>query len=192
MPLVSSRTRDQVLDLLREDHKQVKRHFRDFEKMSLEDDAAACRQIVQRVCAELKAHAALEEELFYPAARAALRGREAADLVDEADVEHASARQLIEELQDLRPTDPKYRATFVVLSEYVMHHVREEENDLFVELGRVKADWEGLLHAMLERQHQLRAQHGLADTPHEAELEASVHPAARAAATAPARAAKTR
>lgn len=194
MPPAPSRARDQVLELLREEHRQVKRHFRDFEKASLEDDAAACRHIVQLVCAELLAHATLEEELFYPAARSALRGREAAELVDEADVEHASARQLIEELQDLKPTDPRYRATFVVLSEYVMHHVREEENDLFVELARVKAaDWDALLAEMRERQHQLRAEHGLADpTTADAELEATVHPAARAAAAAPTRAAKTR
>jgi hypothetical protein len=191
MPLVPSRARDQVLELLKEDHKQVKRHFRDFEKMCLEDDAAACRQIVQRVCAELLVHAELEEALFYPAARAALKGREAAELVDEAEVEHASARRLIEELQDLRPNDPRFKATFVVLSEYVVHHLREEENDLFVELTRVKADWDGLLQDMRERQHRLKAEHGLADAA-EAELGATLHPAVHAVSAAPARASKAR
>lgn len=191
MPLVASRARDQILELLKEDHRQVKRHFRDFEKMCLDEDDAACRVIVQRVCAELLVHAELEEKLFYPVARAALRGREAAELVDEADIEHAIARRLIDELQDLRPADPKYKATFVVLSEYVMHHLREEENDLFIELTRVKADWDTLLHDLRERQHRLRAEHGLAD-PSETEVEATVHPAARAASTPPARAAKSR
>jgi hypothetical protein len=73
-----------------------------------------------------------------------------------------------------------------------MHHVREEENDLFDELCRVPADWDGLLQDLRERQQQLRAEYGVAEPPHETEMETTVHPAARTSATGTARASKTR
>jgi hypothetical protein len=150
-----------VIELLKEDHKQVKKEFRDFEKMDAQAEQEACQELVTRVCAELEVHATLEEELFYPAARAALEGSDGEDLLDEAQVEHNSAKMLIAELQGMSPDDPMLKAHFTVLGEYVKHHVKEEEDELFVKLGKTKVDWESLLHDMQQRQMALKAEKGL-------------------------------
>jgi len=156
--------REQVLELLKDDHKHVKKHFREFEKLDPEQEPEAAQQLATRVCDELEVHTQLEEELFYPAAREALAGKEEEDLLDEAEVEHASAKQLIAELRALQPEDPKFKAHFTVLSEYVKHHVKEEESELFEKLGRAKIQWEPLLQDMLDRQQELKAEKGLAET----------------------------
>jgi len=156
--------REQVLELLKEDHKHVKKHFREFEKMDPEQDPEACQQLALRVCDELEVHAQLEEELFYPAARAAMAGKEGEDLIDEAQVEHTSAKQLIAELRNLQPEDPKFKAHFTVLAEYVKHHVKEEESEMFEKLGRAKLQWEPLLQDMLDRQQELKSEKGLMET----------------------------
>jgi hypothetical protein len=160
MPTKSAR--DQVIELLKEDHKHVKKEFRDFEKMDPETDEQACQDLVTRVCAELEVHTTLEEELFYPAARAVLEGSEDEDLLDEAQVEHNSAKMLIAELQGMSPDDPMLKAHFTVLGEYVKHHIKEEEDELFAKLGKAKVDWESLLHDMQQRQMELKSEKGLA------------------------------
>ncbi|MEW6705220.1 MAG: hemerythrin domain-containing protein [Pseudomonadota bacterium] len=165
--------REQVLDLLKEDHKHVKKHFREFEKLDAEKDPQACQQLAMRVCDELEVHAQLEEELFYPAARQALAGKEGEDLLDEAEVEHTSAKQLIAELRALQPEDHKFKAHFTVLSEYVKHHVKEEEGEMFEKLGRARIEWEPLLQDMLDRQQELKAEKGLAEE-NEPDLESAM------------------
>ena len=76
-------------------------------------------------------------------------------LVDEAEVEHDSARVLIQQLRRLRPGDDKYAATFHVLAEYVRHHMKEEESRLFRKLTRSAMDWPQLLDDMLVRRREL-------------------------------------
>lgn len=174
MPASRSNAREQVLELLKEDHKHVRKYFREFEKMDPDEDAQACHALAMRVCAELEVHATLEEELFYPAARAALHGQEAEDLLDEAEVEHHSVKMLISELQAMSVEDPKLKAHFIVLSEYVKHHVKEEEGEMFEQLGRTKVDWEPLLQEMLERQQELKAQKDLTEA-NEPELTHAMH-----------------
>jgi hypothetical protein len=174
MPTRQSSAREQAIDLLKEDHKHVKKHFRDFEKMDPEQDPEACQQLVMRVCDELEVHTQIEEELFYPAARTALAGKEGEDLIDEAEVEHASAKQLIAELRGLQPEDPKFKAHFTVLSEYVKHHIKEEEGEMFEKLGRAKIEWEPLLQDMLDRQQELKAEKGLAED-NEPDVEEAMH-----------------
>jgi replicative superfamily II helicase len=174
----STNPREQVLDLLKEDHKHVKKHFREFEKMDPERDPQACHALAQRVCAELEVHATLEEELFYPAARAALQSEEGQELLDEAEVEHASMKMLIEELKTMRPEDAKFKAHFIVLAEYVKHHVKEEESEMFEKLGRTKVDWERLLQDMLDRQQELKAEKGLSDL-NEPDIEHAMHGSTR-------------
>lgn len=163
MSNVKASAREQVLNLLKEDHKHVKKHFRDFEKMDAGADPQACQALVSRVCDELEVHAQLEEELFYPAAHRALSEKEGESLIDEAEVEHNSLKQLIAELRGLTPEDPKFSANFTVLGEYVKHHVREEETEMFEQLGRAKLDWEPLLQDMLDRQQELKSEKGLSD-----------------------------
>ena len=172
----SKSARDQVIDLLKEDHKQVKKEFRDFEKMDPEADEQACEELVARVCAELEVHTTIEEELFYPAARAVLSGSEDESLLDEAQVEHNSAKMLISELQGMSAGDPMLKANFTVLGEYVKHHIKEEEDELFVKLGKSKADWDSLLHDMQQRQMELKAEKGIAEEDMEDE---AAMPAAR-------------
>ncbi|MBK1686392.1 hemerythrin domain-containing protein [Rubrivivax gelatinosus] len=145
--------REQVLTDLKNDHKRVKKAYKDFEKLG-SADPEACRAIVEQVLLELQVHAALEEELLYPAAREALKQ---ADLIDEAEVEHESAHQLMDQLRTLGPDEDKYAARFTVLCEYVLHHVKEEEGELFPALEEVRLDWEQLAEAMSARRQQLTA-----------------------------------
>jgi iron-sulfur cluster repair protein YtfE (RIC family) len=155
--------REQAIDLLIDDHKQVKKQFRDFEKMESEEDPQALQQLVMRICDELEVHSQVEEELFYPAAREALQKKNEADIVEEAEVEHASQKQLIEQIRAMSPDDPKFKATVTVLSEYIKHHVKEEEGEMFPQLARTQIDWEPLLNRMLERHQDLMAEKGLED-----------------------------
>lgn len=155
----ASAARQEVLDMLIEDHKGVRKLFREFEKLE-KDNVEECESLVALTCAELKLHTQLEEECFYPAVRNALKE---ADLIDEAEVEHASAKQLIEQLEGLDVEDPKFAATFTVLGEYVKHHVKEEENELFPQLSKTQIDWAGIQQQMLERRMQLEIELGLSD-----------------------------
>ena len=174
MPARQASAREQAIALLKEDHKHVKKHFRDFEKMDADKDPEACQQLVMRVCDELEVHTQIDEELFYPAARSALANKEGEDLIDEAEVEHTSAKQLIAELRGLQPEDPKFKAHFTVLSEYVKHHIKEEENEMFEKLGRASIEWEPLLQDMLDRQQELKSEKGLADD-NEPDVESAMH-----------------
>jgi iron-sulfur cluster repair protein YtfE (RIC family) len=166
--------REQAIELLIDDHKQVKKHFREFEKLDLEQDPQAVRELVTRVCDELEVHAQVEEELFYPAAREALEKKSEADMIDEAEVEHASLKRLIAEIRAMSLQDPKFKATVTVLSEYVKHHVKEEEGEMFPQLARSRIEWEPLLQQMLERHHDLMAEKGLADASAE-DVEQAMH-----------------
>ncbi|NBD22147.1 hemerythrin domain-containing protein [Aquabacterium fontiphilum] len=167
----SSRTaaaaRDEVLGMLRDDHKRVKKAFRDFEKLDPQDEEA-CQALVQQVCAELEIHAELEEELFYPAARAAL-SEEA--LLDEAEVEHMTFKVLIEQLKGMEPADDKFVATFTVLGEYVKHHVKEEESEIFKDLGRARIDWRALCDEMQQAKRDMMMERGLLTDDAEASSE---------------------
>jgi hemerythrin superfamily protein len=116
-----------AIDMLKEDHRKVEKLFARFEKTD-HDDAEACAAIVKEARAELVMHAAVEEELFYPAARTAL-GDDDTALLDEALVEHDTAKQLIARIEGLAPSDPMYAASFKVLAEYIKHHVKEEEGE---------------------------------------------------------------
>ena len=115
-----------AVDLLKEDHAKVKKAFKEFESMD-RADTETCRQLIATVCEDLKVHTTLEEEIFYPAVRAAIEDE---DIMNEAAVEHETAKMLIEQLENSSPEDPNYFATFTVLGEYVMHHVKEEEGEI--------------------------------------------------------------
>ena len=130
-----------VLDQLKDDHKRVRKAYREFGRIDVAQDPDACRAIVERALDDLTVHAALEEELIYPAAR----GEAEDDLLDEAEIEHEAMHAAIDQLRAMSPEDDKYAARFTVLCEYVLHHVKEEEGELFPQLERSTIAWEALV-----------------------------------------------
>lgn len=144
--------RNEVLDMLKQDHQQVKKAYRSFTRMDRAADPLRAEALVRQMLADLLLHATLEEELLYPAARLALSEP---DLIDEAEVEHASTKALILQLNDMQADDPKFSASFTVLCEYVLHHVKEEEGEMFPQLQTARMDWEALADAMRARRADL-------------------------------------
>ena len=140
-----------AVELLKEQHDKVKKAFKEFEKLGRED-AEAQQQLVQRVCEDLKLHTTLEEELFYPAAREAIDDE---DILNEAQIEHETAKMLIEQLENMGPEDPNFHATFTVLGEYVLHHVKEEEGEMFPQVKKTDLDLEELGARMRRRMEEL-------------------------------------
>ncbi len=100
-------------------------------------------------------HTMLEEEIFYPAVREAI-GDE--DLLNEAAVEHETARMLIDQLENMGPDDPNYFATFTVLGEYVRHHIKEEQGEMFPAARKARVDLAALGERMRARRDELAAQ----------------------------------
>jgi hemerythrin-like domain-containing protein len=152
--------RQDVLKMLAEDHKKVTKMFEQFEKMKEKDDqdTEAKQILVDTCCAELIVHAQLEEELFYPALRDAIDDM---DMLDEAEVEHASAKQLISELSSMHPEDELYDAKFTVLGEYVKHHIEEEEKEIFPKAKKSGLDLAAMAEEAHERKMQIREELGI-------------------------------
>jgi hemerythrin superfamily protein len=149
----SSRTKTSVdaIDMLKHDHDKVERAFRDFDKMD-RHDAEAVQRLIGTVCDDLKVHTALEEEVFYPAVREAI-GDE--DMMNEAAVEHETARMLVDQLENMDYDDPNYFATFKVLGEYVRHHVKQEQSEMFPAAKRAHLDLVALGERMRARREEL-------------------------------------
>jgi len=117
-----------AVTLLTQDHENVKALFEQFEA-SGEKAYASKKKLATKICLELTKHATAEEEIFYPAVRAI--GDDAEDLIDEAQVEHASAKELIAQILSMDPHDELFDAKVKVLSEQIEHHVQEEESEMF-------------------------------------------------------------
>jgi len=151
---------NQILQQLKDDHKSVEKAYQAFLKLDRGQDHEAMQAIVEKVLDELTIHAALEEELLYPAARAALSDHA---LVDEAEVEHESMKAFIEQLRGMSPGDDKYCARFTVLCEYVLHHVKEEEGEMFSQLEKARLDWDSLAVEMNHRRAEMNPEDEDAD-----------------------------
>jgi len=155
MPKTRSRSAAGAIEMLKDDHAKVKKAFKEFEKMD-RSDTESCRQMVESVCEDLRVHTSLEEEIFYPAVRAAIEDE---DIMNEAAVEHETAKMLIEQLENMGPDDPNYFATFTVLGEYVMHHVQEEEGEMFPQAKKAQdLDLDALGEEMRRRKEELSAE----------------------------------
>ena len=152
--------KDSAIELLKQDHRSVEVLFKEFEQ--LEDDQDAAEQVIETACTELKIHDKIETEIFYPAVRAAAEQEEVEDLLDEAEVEHDTVRALIEKLEGMDPSDEKRLAHFTVLKEYVKHHVKEEEKEMFPKVKNLKSlDLEAVGAEMKERKSALMAEMGI-------------------------------
>jgi hemerythrin superfamily protein len=147
-----------AIALLMADHKKVKKLFSDFDKLKEEGSDEDKAATVDQICSELKIHTELEEEIFYPAVRKAI---DDSDLMDEALVEHAGAKDLIAQLEDASPDDDLYDAKVTVLGEQIDHHVKEEEGDMFPKAKKAKVDTEALGATMLKRKMELMEKMGL-------------------------------
>jgi hemerythrin superfamily protein len=134
-PRKSAAATEDAIELLKADHKKVKKLFKDYEKLKEEGDAADKQALADEICTELTAHAEAEEALFYPAAREAI---EEEDLLNEAEVEHATAKDLIAQIQEMDASDPMFDAKVKVLGEYIDHHVEEEEKEMFPKVKKSK------------------------------------------------------
>lgn len=137
--------------LLKKDHETVKGLFDRFEKA---DGRPAKKKIVDQAIAELKVHATIEEEIFYPAVRKPV-GK---DVMNEADEEHHVAKILIAELEEMDGRESHYDAKFMVLAENVRHHIKEEEGEVFPKAKDAKIDFVSLARTMTERKEELMAE----------------------------------
>jgi hemerythrin-like domain-containing protein len=138
-----------ALALLRADHQLVQELFDKYEKTRSQDRKGP---LAEQICNELTVHAQIEEEIFYPAAREAIREE---DLLDEATVEHQSAKDLIAQIQGAKPGDELYDAKVKVLGEYIRHHVKEEQNEMFAQVRKTKLDLKELGERMQARKQEL-------------------------------------
>ena len=138
--------------MLKADHKKVSALFDAFEGTR---SAAKKKTLVTQICEELTVHTTLEEEIFYPAVKAAMRDHE---LVPEANVEHATVKDLIAQVKDVEPDGEDYDAKVKVMSEYVKHHVKEEQNEMFPKAKNTRLDMVALGEQLSSRKAELMAQ----------------------------------
>lgn len=146
--------RRDALQMLADDHRTVEQLFEKYEGAR---GASAQAKIVRQICEELTIHAMIEEQVFYPAVRDIVGD----DMMDEAQVEHDSAKGLILSLQQAEPGDDYYEAKVSVLKEQVEHHVYEEERQrgsIFAEVRKAYVDLEAIGAEMAALKQKLQEQ----------------------------------
>ena len=145
-----------AIGMLMQDHREVEEMFKKFEEMG---DLAKVgkKRIADQICEALTMHAMLEEEIFYPAVREA--GKEFEDIIDEAVVEHASAKELISQILAEDTEEDLFDAKVKVLQEQIEHHVEEEEKEMFPKVRKAKLDLEAL-GAEMQARKELGMQEG--------------------------------
>jgi len=148
-----------ALELLKHDHDEVDEMFKQFEEIKDNGDDAEKEQLVAQICDALTIHVQIEETIFYPAARRALQEK-GQDLLDEAAVEHQTLKDIVGRLEMAPTSDPLYDAGVKVLSEYVKHHVKEEENELFPKVRQANLDLQAIGQQLAQRKQELESQEG--------------------------------
>jgi hemerythrin superfamily protein len=144
-----------AIALLSADHKKVQALFKQYEKIKESAESEDKAALAAEICLELTVHAQVEEEIFYPAVRESI---EDDDLMDEAEVEHASAKDLIEQIGESDPEDELFDAKVKVLGEYINHHVEEEEGEMFAQAKKAKVDMAALGVEIEARKEELMAE----------------------------------
>lgn len=151
---IAQAARAHVLDGLKSDIRRVKQACRHFERLDPASDAEAREAVVAHVLDELTVHAALEQELLYPALRAAMneQGRQA---IDTADADHAALHALINPLRTFRADDDTHARRFHALCQHALHHMAWEEARLFPQLESLALDWARLEGEIDQRREEL-------------------------------------
>ena len=142
-----------AVDLLDADHIAVKKLFTAYKKLC-DGNAPAedKREVADQICQELTVHAQIEEEIFYPQVRAAINDD---PLLDEAEVEHGTAKDLIAQISGMDPEDDLYDARVTVLGEYIDHHVKEEREEMFPMARKSELDLVALAEELSQRKMEL-------------------------------------
>ena len=157
----NSRAKD-ACDLLDADHRAVKKLFKEYEELTESRARNAAQKkldLAHQICMELTVHAQIEEEIFYPALRGAIKDT---DLLDEAEVEHQTAKDLIAQIQGAAEADDKFDAKVKVLGEYIDHHVKEEKGEIFVKARAArKLDLVSMRDELESRKEELMSEMGV-------------------------------
>lgn len=157
--MATTRNEKDACDLLDADHKAVKKMFKDYEELAGSKARGAAEkrlQLARTICTELTVHAQVEEEIFYPALRAVLKDT---DMLAEAEVEHAGAKDLIAQLNGMEQADEMFDAKVKVLGEYIDHHVKEERNEIFPKArANRKLDLVAMRDEITARKEELQAE----------------------------------
>ena len=155
-PRRSTRRKPDALRMLKDDHDKVKGLFENFQNARRDEKRKG--EIAQTICKELTVHTQLEEEIFYPAVREAIDDD---DVMNEAVVEHGSAKELIAEIEKMSPDEDMFDAKVKVLKEEIEHHVEEEEKPkegLFAQTREADIDLKELGERLAQRKEALQAE----------------------------------
>ena len=172
-PRSPNRSTDAIV-ILTEDHDKVKSLFEQFATLHDDHEDEEAALIAKQICQELTIHATVEEEIFYPEIRDELDDE---DMLDEAEIEHSVAKELIAQIESMDPSDHQFAARVTVLGEYVNHHIEEEQNEMFPKGKEAEIDMESLGARILARKEELKAER--AEEDDDAETEEDEAPVAR-------------
>lgn len=154
---MTSNKQTDAIKLLISDHKKVKQAFKEYEGLGNKAFVSK-KKLADEICTELLVHARVEEELFYPLFSKKLASEK--PLANEALVEHASAKELISQIQSMKGDEELFDAKVKVLKEYINHHVKEEEKEMFPLMRDTNVDLGKLGAQIAERKDQLMAEMG--------------------------------
>ena len=154
--MATTRGAKDACDLLDADHRAVKKMFKEYEELTKSRGRTIGQKkldLARRICQELTVHTQIEDEIFYPAVREAVKDT---GMVAEAEVEHQSARELIEQIEAMDEADEMFDAKVTVLGEYVDHHVKEERNEMFPKARSArKLDLVAMRDELMQRKEEL-------------------------------------
>jgi len=155
----AARNGTDAVAMLKADHDKVKKLFKKFEELHEDEANDEAEQVATQICNELTVHTKIEEEIFYPALREAIDDE---DLLNEAEVEHTSCKDLIAQIREMSPDDEMYAAKVIVLGEYIDHHVEEEHTEMFPKAKKAKKlDLKALGERMATRKSALTSSMGM-------------------------------
>jgi len=151
----ASQSRENAISLLKSDHQEVSELFEKYEKGAERSTAQQKTALAQQICQALTVHAQIEEEIFYPACHEHVEDAE--NLLAEAKVEHETLKELIAKIEKAEPGSEEFDAEVKVLGEYVKHHVKEEQNELFPKVRKSELNLNEVGEQLATRKEALQA-----------------------------------